>query len=85
MVVKNKLYIVYGQDMEGRNVSPHYFFEKRHACEYAMASKGKIAYNIPAVYQVDIVYNTENVDVDRYANSVHIIPADEVQHYAKEG
>lgn len=84
MVIKNKLYIVYGQDMEGRDVTPHYFFDKRHACEYAIASKGKIAYGMPTVCQITIVYNTENINVNRYAHDFHTLSEDEIQCYAKE-
>ena len=82
-VVKNELYIVYGQDMEGRDVTPHYFFDKQCACEYAIASKGKIAYNIPTVCQITIVYNTENIDVNRYAHNYHTLSEDDIKHYAK--
>ena len=49
MIVKNEIYIVYGQDIEGNDVSPHYFLNKSHACKYAIATKGKIAYNMPTV------------------------------------
>lgn len=83
MIVKNKIYIVYGQDMEGRNVSPHYFLNRCHACKYAIASKGKIAYGIPEVRKITAIYNTENINVNTYGNAVDIIPEDEVQRYAK--
>ena len=83
MVIKNELYIVYRQDIEGRNTSPHYFFDKRHACEYAMACKGKLAYNIPPVCHITIVYNTKNLDINRYAQSYRVLSDDEILYYAK--
>ena len=83
MVVKNKIYIVYGQDNEGRNVSPHYFLDRLHACKYAVASKGKIAYGTPQVYEITAMYNTENISVNTYGNVIDIISEDEVQRYAK--
>lgn len=83
MIVKNKIYIVYGQDIEGRNTSPHYFLNKHHACKYAIASKGKIAYGTPMVCQITTIYNTENLSVNTYGNSFSIISEDEVKRYAK--
>lgn len=84
-VIKNKLYIVYGQNEDGRDVTPHYFFDKQHACEYAIASKGKIAYGIPNVCQITIVYNPENINVNMYAHTYHTLSEDEIQCYAKGG
>ena len=83
MAIKNIIYIVYGQDMEGKDVSPHYFLDKRHACKYAIASKGKIAYGMPTVCQITTVYTIENIGVDRYANSFHTLSENEIQYYAK--
>lgn len=79
MITKNEIYIVYGQDMEGRDTTPHYFFDKQHACEYAMACKGKIAYGMPTVYQITIVYNTDNIGINRYAHSPRMLSEDEIQ------
>ena len=84
MIVKNEIYIVYGQDNEGRSVSPHYFLDRHHACEYAVASKGKIAYSMPEVRQITVIYNTENIGVNSYGNSVNILSEDAVQRYAKD-
>lgn len=84
MIVKHKIYIVYGQTMEGKRTSPHYFFDKHHACKYAIASKGKIAYNMPEIHEVTTEYNTENLSVDTYANSVTILSEEEIQQCAKE-
>lgn len=84
MVIKNEIYIVYGQTMEGRNTSPHYFLDKHHACKYAVVTKGKIAYNMPEVHKVTTVYNTENLGVNTYADSVTILSEEEIQQCAKE-
>lgn len=84
MIVKNEIYIVYGQDIEGNDVSPHYFLDKRHACKYAIATKGKIAYNMPTVCQITIIYNTDKINVNKYGESYHTLSEDEIQHYAKE-
>ena len=83
MIIKNEIYIVYGQDMEGRSVSPHYFLDRHHACKYAVASKGKIAYGTPEVRKITAIYNTKNISVNTYGNAVDVIPEDEVQRYAK--
>lgn len=80
MVVKNEIYIVYGQDIEGRDLSPHYFFDKYDACKYAVSSKGKIAYGMPTVYQVTVVYNTDDISVDKHSQSVRTLPESEIQH-----
>lgn len=84
MVIKNEIYIVYRQSMEGRNTSPHYFLDKHHACKYAVVTKGKIAYNMPEVHKVTTVYNTENLGVNTYADSVTILSEEEIQQCAKE-
>ena len=84
MIVKNEIYIVYGQDMDGRDVSPHYFLDGRHACKYAIATKGKIAYNMPTVCQITIVYNTDEINVNKYGHSYHTLSEDEIRCYAKE-
>lgn len=84
MIVKNEIYIVYEQDMEGRNVLPRHFLDRQHACKYAIATKGKIAYNMPTVCQITIVYNTDEINVDKYAQSYHTLSEDEIQCYAKE-
>ena len=83
MVIKNEIYIVYGQDNEGRSVSPHYFLDRCHACKYAVASKGKIAYGLPEVRKITAIYNTENIGVNTYGNGVEILSADKVERYAK--
>lgn len=82
MVVKNEIYIVYGQDMEGRDVSPHYFLDKYYACRYAMSSKGKIAYGMPTVYRITIVYNTDNISADKHSQSVYTLSQSEIERYA---
>ena len=82
MIIKNTIYIVYGQDMDGRDVSPHYFLDKRYACEYAISSKGKIAYGMPTVYQVTIVYNTDDVSIDKHSQSVRTLSESEIQRCA---
>lgn len=83
MIIKNTIYIVYGQDMEGRNVSPRYFLDKRYACGYAISSKGKIAYGMPTVYKVTIVYNTDDISIDRHSQSVRTLSESEIQRCAK--
>lgn len=82
MVIKNTIYIVYGQDVEGRDVSPHYFLDKCDACKYAIVSKGKLAYGMPTVCTVTIVYNTDNISLNKYTQSVHVLSQSEIQRYA---
>ena len=65
--------------MEGRDVSPHYFFNKRHACEYAIACKGKIAYGMPTVCQITIVYNTDDISINKHGQSYRNISENEIQ------
>jgi hypothetical protein len=84
MIVKNEIYIVYGQDIEGRDVAPHYFINKQHACKYAVATKGKIAYNMPTVCQITIVYNTDKINVNTYGESYRTLSEDEIRCCAKE-
>ena len=83
MIIKTKIYIVYGQDMEGRDTTPHYFFDKRYACEYAMACKGKIAYGIPTICEITVVFNTEDIGINKYAHSLRELSENEIQCYAK--
>ena len=83
MIVKNTIYIVYGQDMDGRDVSPHYFLDKHYACGYAISSKGKIAYGMPTVYEVTIVYNTDVITIDKHSQSVRTLSENEIQHCVK--
>ena len=84
MISSNDIYIVYGQDMEGRNVTPYYFLDKRDACKFAMENYGRMAYGIPTVCCVTASYDTNNMWFRKYNDYHHNLSKDEIQRYAKE-
>lgn len=84
MIVSNDVYIVYGQDIEGRDAEHYYFLDKIDACKFAMENYGRMAYGIPTVRQITASYDTNNMWFRKYDDCCHTLSKDEIQHYAKE-
>lgn len=61
MRVINELYIVYSQDVEGRDCTPYYFADVVDACYFAIVNEGKMAYGILTVQKITQCYDTHNM------------------------
>ena len=84
MLVQNEIYIVYGEDSGGRSNEPYYFFNKRHACKFAIENKEKMAYGIPKVCKVVTNYNTYDMYYRKCENYYQNLSIFEIQQCAKE-
>lgn len=84
MRVRNELYIVYSQDVEGRDCTPYYFSEVVDACYFAVVNKGKMAYGMPTVEKIVQSYDTNNMSRHNTDKCYYELSVEEIEKFAKE-
>lgn len=57
------IYKVYGDSTGGESVLDAEFYSIADACSYAVATKGKIAYGLPAIRKYNYLYNPKTQQV----------------------
>ena len=84
MRVINELYIVYSQDVEGRDCTPYYFADVVDACYFAIINEGKMAYGIPTVQKITQCYDTDNMIRYNAGKFYYELSKEEIIKYAAE-
>lgn len=70
MIERWTLYEVYGCDDEGKPLHDSTFIDLKTACEYAVAQRGKIHFDLPTVVETTFEYDHTRKIVNQICNRV---------------
>ena len=76
------VFIVYGEDSEGREVYPYHFTNAIHACAFAVKNTGLIAYGLPSVVLEATTYDTDDLNYKKVEVINHRYSEEEVRKIA---
>lgn len=84
MRVRTEIYQVWGEDVEGRPIHAYHFTEVVDACAFAVANKGRIAYQLPSVVKVVTTYDTKDLSRHNIGECYYELSETQIKEFAKE-